>query len=400
MLAIVNCGDTPTEEPTTSLTLEPTATPTPVPVATPASEPTAPPTLAPAAKPSPEATAPPEAVTTPTPEPTATPTPEPTATPTPEPTATPTPEPTATPTPEPTATPTPEPTATPTPEPTATPTPEPTATPTPEPLGHSRDVPVSAGLSVETRDGLSIAIVSFTLDATSIVLDTNSFNDPPSEGNRFTIVRVRVQNIGGTANKESSLEESDFRLVGSSATLFSPFEHSCGVIPDELGVKLFRGGVGEGNVCFEVPEGETDMVLFYEPLLSFDDSDRRWLQVADPDGVEVLRTVEVSLEATPDQSPGEFRTNPIPPGETATTSDGLGITIVSTTLDATSVVLDTNSFNDPPSEGNRFTIVRVRVQNIEGSATEEIGVGESDFRLVGSSATLFSPFEHSCGVIP
>ena len=324
-------------------------------------------------------------------------TPEPTATlpvPTPEPT--PTQAPTVIPTLEPT--PTQAPTATPTPEPTATNTP--TVTPTPMPVGHSLTNPIPPGETVATRDGLGITIVSATLDATSLVLNANRFNDPPTEGNRFTILRVRVQNIEGSVNNEINVGESDFRLVGSSATLFSPYEHSCGVIPDELSVNLFKGGAGEGNVCFQVPEAEYDMILFYEPLFSFNGSDRRWLQVADPDSIEPLRSVEVSLEPTPDQSPGHFRTNPIPPGETVTTRDGLGITIVSATLDATSLVLNANRFNDPPTEGNRFTILRVRVQNIEGSVNNEINVGESDFRLVGSSATLFSPYEHSCGVIP
>ena len=214
------------------------------------------------------------------------------------------------------------------------------------------------------------------------------------------ILRVRVQNIEGSVNNEIDIEESAFRLAGSSAILFSPYEHSCGVIPDELSFKLFKGGAGEGNVCFQIPEAESDMTLLYEPFLSFDGSDRRWLQVADPASIEPLRSVEVSLEPALDQSLGHFRTNPIPAGETVTTSDGLGITIVSVTLDATSVVLNANRFNEPPSEGNRFMILRVRVQNIEGSVNNEIDIEESAFRLAGSSAILFSPYEHSCGVIP
>ena len=368
-------SDTLAATPVPKVTPEPTATlPVPTPEPTPTQAPTVIPTLEP------------------------TPTQAPTATPTQAPTATPTQAPTATPTQAPTATPTQAPTATPTPEPTATNTP--TVTPTPMPVGHSLTNPIPPGETVATRDGLGITIVSATLDATSLVLNANRFNDPPTEGNRFTILRVRVQNIEGSVNNEINVGESDFRLVGSSATLFSPYEHSCGVIPDELSVNLFKGGAGEGNVCFQVPEAEYDMILFYEPLFSFNGSDRRWLQVADPDSIEPLRSVEVSLEPTPDQSPGHFRTNPIPPGETVTTRDGLGITIVSATLDATSLVLNANRFNDPPTEGNRFTILRVRVQNIEGSVNNEINVGESDFRLVGSSATLFSPYEHSCGVIP
>ena len=268
--------------------------------------------------------------------------------------------------------------------------------------GHFRTSPMPPGETVTTSDGLALTIVSATLDATSVVFDANRFNDPPSMGNRFTMVRVRVQNIGGSVNSETDIGASLFRLVGSSATLFSPFpfEHSCGVIPDELSLKLFKGGTGEGNVCFQIPEAESDLILLYDPSFSFDETNRRWLQAAEPDSVEPIQSVEVSLEPTPSQSPGHFRTSPMPPGETVTTSDGLALTIVSATLDATSVVFDANRFNDPPSMGNRFTMVRVRVQNIGGSVNSETDIGASLFRLVGSSATLFSPFEHSCGVIP
>ena len=274
-------------------------------------------------------------------------------------------------------------------------------TPTPgQTPGHFRTSPMPPGETVTTSDGLALTIVSVTLDATSIVLDANRFNDPPSMGNRFTMVQVRVQNIGGSANSETDIGDSHFRLVGSSATLFSPFEHSCGVIPDELSLKLFKGGTGEGNVCFQIPEAEPDLILLYEPSFSFDETNRRWLMAAEPDSVEPIQSVEGSLTPTPGQTPGHFRTSPMPPGETVTTSDGLALTIVSVTLDATSIVLDANRFNDPPSMGNRFTMVRVRVQNIGGSANSETDIGDSHFRLVGSSATLFSPFEHSCGVIP
>ena len=380
----------PRETPTHTPTSEPTPTLPPEPEPTPALTPTPEPT--PTFTPTPEST--PTFTPTPEPTPTLTPTPEPTPEPTPTFTPTPEPTPTFTPTPEPT------PTLTPTPEPTPEPTPTLTPTPTQEPVGHNRASPVPAGFSVTASDGLALTIVSATLDATSIVHDANRFNNPPSMGNRFTMVRVRVQNIGGSANSETDIGNFQFRLVGSSATLFSPFEHSCGVIPDELSLKLFKGGTGEGNVCFEIPEAESDLILLYEPLFSFDETNRRWLQAAEPDSVEPIQSVEVSLTPTPGQSPGHFRTRPMPPGETVTTSDGLALTIVSATLDATSMVHDANRFNDPPSMGNRFTMVRVRVQNIGGSANSETDIGNFQFRLVGSSATLFSPFEHSCGVIP
>ena len=76
---------------------------------------------------------------------------------------------------------------------------------------------------------------------------------------------------------ESDIAQRDFRLVGSSAIIFSSFEQSCGVIPDDLDAELFLGGMVEGNVCFEIPESETDLILFYDPF--FGSAERRWMRM-------------------------------------------------------------------------------------------------------------------------
>jgi hypothetical protein len=49
------------------------------------------------------------------------------------------------------------------------------------------------------------------------------------------------------------------------------------VIPDQLDAKLFLGGSVEGNVCAQLPVDEPGIVMLYEPLFSFDTSERRWL---------------------------------------------------------------------------------------------------------------------------
>ena len=93
------------------------------------------------------------------------------------------------------------------------------------------------------------------------------------------MARLRVQNVGEDANSEIDLNEFYFALVGSSGVKFSTFEHSCGVIPNELDVALFPGGIGEGSVCFQIPQSETDLILIYEPLFSLDAAERRWLSL-------------------------------------------------------------------------------------------------------------------------
>ena len=52
-------------------------------------------------------------------------------------------------------------------------------------------------------------------------------------------MRLRVQNVSDNVTTEIGIAESDFKFVGSSATVFEPFDESCGVIPDELDSALF-----------------------------------------------------------------------------------------------------------------------------------------------------------------
>ena len=255
-------------------------------------------------------------------------------------------------------------------------------------------------MTVETGDGIALTVISVNTDAADAVLNENMFNDPPDAGNRFVMARIRAQNVGGNANSEKSVGESEFKLVGSSAVKFSPLGDSCGVIPDELDADLFLGGLAEGNVCFQIPQSEADLVLFHDPMFSFNKADRRWLTLANPDSVDGVRPAGASLEASPDQTPGYFRTNPVPHGTSVETDGGLSLTVVSVNPDAADVVLNENMFNEPPSEGSRFVMVRVRAENAGGNADGEKSVDESDFSLAGSSAVRFSPFERSCGVIP
>ena len=209
----------------------------------------------------------------------------------------------------------PESPAEPTPEPTATETPEsapdstdsvsstPTPTASPEAPGHGRTQPVGAGVTVTTSDGLGLTVVSARLDAAKFVLAADSLNDPPASGNRYTVVRVRIENLDGPVDGEKSIDSSQFRLVGSSGRVFSTLDHTCGVVPDELSLSLFGGGRGEGNVCFEIPNSESDLVLFYEPSEESDGSERRWLKVDGPDAEEPERSAEMTPEPAPEEEP-------------------------------------------------------------------------------------------------
>ena len=315
---------------------------------------------------------------------------------------------------EPAATATLVPAAAATPVPVVTATPEPTATPTPIPAGLSRSRPAPAGTTVLIEDGWGITIVDVNLDATSIVLAEGPSSDGPAEGNRLVLVRVRVQNIGGSVNEEARIAGSDFRIVDSSGNVYDGSEHACfvfggiglsGFAPDELSLRLFKGGTGEGNVCLQVPESQSELILFYDRRSLSSNAGRRWLQIAQPASVEAPRPVDVSLDASPGQKVGHFRTNPTPPGQRVLTNEGLGITIVDVNPDATSIVLAENPYTEAPSEGNRFVLVRVRVENIDGSDDDEASIEASDFHIVSSLATIYSSYgsygvSKPCGAFP
>ena len=118
----------------------------------------------------------------------------------------------------------------------------------------------------------------------------NQFNDPPEAGKRFYMVSVEVAYPAGSDSRRVS--ESDFILIGSSRVVYDQFEHTCGVVPDELDGEIYGGGRIQGNICFEIPEDESGLVLGYQPDYGIES--RRFLSLTHgkPGGV-ALTTGEV-----------------------------------------------------------------------------------------------------------
>ena len=79
-------------------------------------------------------------------------------------------------------------------------------------------------------------------------------------------------------------------------------------------------------------------------------------------------------------------------------TDHWEITVLGTTPNATSIVLDENRFNDPPEEGNQFYIVRVRAKYLGPDSTSFRA--SSRLRALGDEGVVYTTFGDSCGVIP
>ena len=104
---------------------------------------------------------------------------------------------------------------------------------------------------MQGSDGTEIIVAGINGDAWPVVQRENQFNDPPEPGNRFYMVTVEVVNVAGAS--PLNVSQFDFELIGDNRVVYKTYQHSCGVIPEELrgrdlprrqttGQRLFRGG--------------------------------------------------------------------------------------------------------------------------------------------------------------
>lgn len=193
--------------------------------------------------------------TDPTPTPTYTPAPP---TPTATDTATVTPTVTGTP-PTPTLTPTASETPLP---PTATPTHTATVTPTPIPPGMSREAPASIGVQIRAQDDVTVVVnaVARGSAAWKKIQDANMFNSRPGSGREYVLVTFTV-GYSAEASKTRSINPGWFRAVGSNGAIYS---RAPVVLSRDFGIELFGGGSVEGELAFEVAEGETGLMVIYD----------------------------------------------------------------------------------------------------------------------------------------
>ena len=198
-----------------------------------------------------------------------------------------------------------------------------------------------------------------------------------------------------------TIAESNYSLLGDNRVVYTPFEHTCGVIPDELRAELFPGGQAAGNVCFQVASDDANFVLIHEPFWSFDGG-RRFLSL-DAQKLGSISDLSEVAPATPDPAtmalpPGEALENPVPAGGILQGTDGTETVVTGILEDATSLVLETNQFNEPPETGSKFYLVTVAVNYVSGA--DSLTIAESNYSLVGDNRIVYTPFEHPCGVIP
>jgi hypothetical protein len=143
--------------------------------------------------------------------------------------------------------------------------------------GSSRAEPAALGETVDAGK-LRVSVIDADTDAASRLETLSEFPSTPIPGRRVVLARVLVEYISDDTDETIQVYESDFKITGSGNVVYDTFgdDTSCGFLEDTLQGEMFPGGSLEGNVCFQVPETETDLLLIAQPSFSFSDNGRRY----------------------------------------------------------------------------------------------------------------------------
>jgi hypothetical protein len=142
--------------------------------------------------------------------------------------------------------------------------------------GSSRTEPIPFGETGAVGD-LHVTVDAVEPLADELIAAANEFNEPPETGNQFFMAAVTVTNAG--LEVASPWMDLNFQAVGDASVGYTEFDNSCGVVPDggTSIADVFPGGTVTFNVCWQIASDDAgSLVMYIDPLFSFDDSERAW----------------------------------------------------------------------------------------------------------------------------
>lgn len=131
----------------------------------------------------------------------------------------------------------------------------------------TRDNPAPRGQPVLADNNIEITVLGLERDAWARIDAMNDFNPRPDAGMEYIIVAATVTNRGDPA-KTKAVRLWHFRVVGERGVIYDrPFLLT---LSDELRGELFGGVTIQGQLAFEVPQGEKNLVLIYDSGIGTD----------------------------------------------------------------------------------------------------------------------------------
>ncbi len=216
--------------------------------------------------------------------------------------------------------------------------------------------------------------------AWQIVHEANQFNDPAPEDMEYLLVKLRVK-ATFTDAEARSIGRGDFDLVGQRAVVYTGF---AAVPPDPiLEAELSPDNETEGWIAYLVGQEESNLLLIVDETLNSDDLPT-FIALEEGSTLGVDPTL-VDIQPT---DIGVSADNPAPLERTAIAEDWEIAILDAMSGDAAwELIVEANSYNDPPPEGMEYIAVRVRVRSI--SPQDEVQmINDHYFTTLDSAGTL------------
>lgn len=240
-----------------------------------------------------------------------------------------------------------------------------------------------AGTEVRTQTwSITVPKVIRGKEALAAILKANKFNEKPKEGSEYLLADVKVVNIGTEQKPKDPSFGVDIRVTGERSLLYSRVAI---VPPKQLEGQLLPKGEAEGQIVFEVPSDEKNLMFRLGEGLSFDESANRF--VAIDEGAKVIPPSDLPSAA----DAGASKDAPTKVGETVTT-DTFQATILEVVRgdEAAAKIKEANQFNDPAPDGQEYILIKARVRALNGRTPDAtFGIDKSLFKLTGEKNVVY-----------
>ena len=120
------------------------------------------------------------------------------------------------------------------------------------------------GEAAEVRfldDVWEVTVLNVVPNAWPQIQSENRYNDPPEAERQFYMVSIRAKNIG---TDRALFISSELRSVGNAiGVVYTTFQDSCGVIPNDIRGEVLPTFQIEGNVCWHIASKDLDTLLMF-----------------------------------------------------------------------------------------------------------------------------------------
>jgi len=141
--------------------------------------------------------------------------------------------------------------------------------PTAIPVGTSRQAPVPLGEAYLVGHDMNISVSKVRRPIPmSEVTAGNRFNQEPEPGYEYVMVTIQADCLEDPAGERTcTVTTRDFGVTGSAGQVYGSLHALASIGMEDLleDTEFYGGSSASGRIMFEVQEGETDLLLIYEP---------------------------------------------------------------------------------------------------------------------------------------